>query len=142
MKAWLAEKLHQYIAEQNPEVLLKLQEGMKVTTYINDRVLQIIPRVRQWLSEGMMISEAEERAVKEMTADLRPSRFLYLKNILEEDFPKEAEAFRESGVLTYELVNLIGHCDETFRDFQFCEENQHNRKLRYAIIADIADYLN
>lgn len=142
MKASLKSKLLNYIVEHNPELLLQLQENFTVSQYINDRVLQVMDNVQQWLSVGISLNQAEDMALRSMTVDLRPSRYLYLKNVLEEEFKCEAEAFIEAGVLTYELVNLIGHCTETFAAFQFCEENQGSRKLRHAIIADIAAYIN
>lgn len=142
MKAQLKQKLFDYIVDHNPELVLKLQEDFKVGAYVEDKATAVMGKVKQWLSDGVQTLEVEEMALSEMAAELRPSRYLYLKNVLEEEFEREAEAFAEAGVLTYELVNLIEHCKETFNTFQFSEENQDNRKLRYLIIADIADYLN
>ena len=98
--------------------------------------------VEEWIGTGIQLHEVEEMALRSMTTELRPSRFLYLKEVLEEEFPKETEEFIEAGVLTYELVNLIDHCKGTLDQFSFSEAERDNRKLRFAVIADIAAYLN
>ncbi len=142
MREQLKKKLFEYIAGYNPELLLKFEGQLTVTTYVDYKVTSVMDQVKQWLSVGVPGYEAEEMALAAMIAELRPSKFIYLKNVLEEDFSREAEAYLEAGVLTSELVNLIEHCQETFTTFGFSEENQNDRKLRYAIIADIADYIN
>ncbi|SFH37862.1 DUF1896 family protein [Pedobacter insulae] len=142
MKTALRTKLHQYIVDHNPELLLSLQEDFKVSNYINDKIEVVMPKVRQWLADGVQLHETQQRALKEMTSELRPSKYLFLNRILEEEFKDDFEKFTEAGVLTYELVNLIEVCRDTFTAFRFSEQNEDNRLLRYAIIADIANYLN
>ncbi|WEK21354.1 MAG: hypothetical protein P0Y49_09395 [Candidatus Pedobacter colombiensis] len=141
MEAILQQKLHDYIVSHNPELLLKLQENFSLTTYISDKVAVTMAMVKSLIQEGRTPYDIEELALQEMTAELRPSKFLYLKNILEEEFPDEYNKFSEAGVLTYELVNLIDACQEIFQNAEFSEANEDNRFLRYAVIAQVHDYL-
>ena len=142
MQSVLMEKLRAWITEHNPDLLLKLQGNFSVTQYLEDKVASVMPMVQQLLSEGKANYIIEELCVNELTADLRPSKFDYLKTVLEEDFPDDYNRMAESGVLTYELVNLIEACKEVFETHGFSEENEDNRFLRYAVIAEIHDYLN
>lgn len=142
MRSKLQQNLHRYIVDHNPELLLKLQGEYTVSSYIDDKVSQVMVSVEEWIGTGIQMHEVEEMALRSMTTELRPSRFLYLKEVIEEEFPQETQDFTEAGVLTYELVNLIEHCQETLDQFSFSEANRDDRKLRYAVIADIAAYLN
>jgi hypothetical protein len=128
----LKEKLKAYIQQNNPELLIRLQESFSVTTYLEDKVSKVMPTVLRLLEEEKPGYVIEELAMAELTEELRPSRFNYLQEILEEDFPKEYEAFKKAGVLTYETIN----------NFPFTEDNEDDRFLRYAVIAKISDYLN
>ena len=135
------EKLRAYITEHNPDLLLQLQGNFSVTQYLEDKVASVMPMVKELLSEGKANYVIEELCMNELTADLRPSKFDYLKTILEEDFPDDYNRMAEAGVLTYEVVNLIEACKEVFGTHGFTEENEDNRFLRYAVIAEIHDYL-
>ena len=135
------EKLRAYITEHNPDLLLQLQGNFSVTQYLEDKVASVMPLVKELLSEGKANYIIEELCMNELTADLRPSKFDYLKTILEEDFPDDYNRMAEAGVLTYEVVNLIEACKEVFETHGFTEENEDNRFLRYAVIAEIHDYL-
>ena len=134
-------KLRAYIAEHNPEVLLKLQDSRSVTGYLEDKVALVMPTVKQLQEEGTPRYIIVEQCFSELTADLRPSKSDYIKTVLEEDFPDDYNRMAEAGVLTYEVVNLIEACKGVFEGHGFTEENEDNRFLRYAVIAEIHDYL-
>ncbi|MES2457853.1 MAG: hypothetical protein V4594_20005 [Bacteroidota bacterium] len=80
--------------------------------------------------------------MESLTAELRPSKYLYLKEILEEEFTGDHLVMREAGTLTYELVNLITACSPIFKALGFSEEAIDNRILRYAVIGQIREYLS
>lgn len=141
MQSVLMEKLRAYITEHNPDLLLQLQGNFSVTQYLEDKVVSVMPMVKELLSEGKANYIIEELCMNELTADLRPSKFDYLKTVLEEDFPDDYNRMAEAGVLTYEVVNLIEACKSVFETHGFTEENKDNRFLRYAVIAEIHDYL-
>jgi hypothetical protein len=138
----LKEKLKAYIQQNNPELLIRLQESYSVTTYLEDKVSKAMPTVLRLLEEEKPPYVIEELAMAELTEDLRPSRFNYLQLVLEEDFPNEYEAFKKAGVLTYETINLTESCKEILDNFPFTEATEEDRFLRYAVIGQISDYLN
>ena len=49
--------------------------------------------------------------------------------------------FREAGVLTYELINMLEACQPVFDTIVLTEDNADDRMLRYAVIGTIEEYL-
>ena len=142
MENILKQKLSDYIVANNPDLVVKLQAAFSMTAFINDR----LKLVEGLLGESAMASKpayiTEELCMAEMTADLRPSRFNYLLEVVEVEFPEEYRKLQKSGVLIYELINLIGICQPHFETFGFSEETEGDRFLRYAVISAIHEYFN
>nr|WP_067054226.1 hypothetical protein [Mucilaginibacter sp. L294] len=138
----LKEKLRSYIQENNPELLIKLQESFSLTQYLEDKVSKAMPTVMRLLEEDKPGYVIEELAMTEITDELRPSRFHYLQTILEEDFPREYQSFKKAGVLTYETINLIEAGKELLDNFPFNQDSEGDNLLRHAVIAIISEYLN
>ena len=67
-------------------------------------------------------------------------RYDYLQNVFEEEFEQMHLAFHISGILVYELLNLMAACTFLFDEFGF-PETEDSRLLRYAITGTIAEYL-
>ncbi|MET6998678.1 hypothetical protein [Chitinophaga defluvii] len=121
--------------------MFHLQEDYSVTRYLEEKVAGILPTVAQLLSENRPAYVIEELCLNAMTEELKPSRYRYLRSVLEEDFNTEYEAWKESGTLTYELCNLIETCKEIFDGQGFSSANEQDRYLRYAIIGQVQAYL-
>jgi len=138
----LKEKLWVYIVDNNPEVVLALQESTSVFRFLEEMVAAVWPLALQLLAEEKPQYIVEELCLENLTHGLKPSRFLYIRNILEEEFAATYEHLREAGVLTYETVNLIAFCDEIFESFSFTIENEDDPMLRYAIVGQISGYLD
>lgn len=142
MQSILFEKLRAFILVNNPDLVIQLQADYSVTKYLEDKVMLVLPMVEQLLAEDKPGYIIEELCLNEMTTALRPSKFNYLKGIVEEDFPEDYARLMSTGVLTYEAINLIETCKEHFESFSFSEATEDNRLLRYAVIASIHDYFN
>lgn len=141
MEAKLKQMLHQYIVAHNPELMLKSSQTFSLQNYIEDKVMQIMPRVDQWMQGERSIHEIEAFAMSEMTMDLRPSKFMYLKKVFEEEFPESFQEFSEKGVLTHELVSILETCDEVFQAHEFSDHNTNSNLLRHAVIIKLHNYL-
>ncbi|TRW21954.1 DUF1896 domain-containing protein [Flavobacterium zepuense] len=141
MQSQLKEKLWAYIVHNNPDLMITLQEDYSVTKYLEEKISNILPMAEAFLAEGKPQYAIEELCLNAMTEGLKPSKFLYIRSVIEEEFPDDFERLKENGVLTHEVVNLIAVCKEVFEAFDFKEENQDNRHLRYAVIAQVHDYL-
>lgn len=142
MQSILIEKLRAFILENNPDLVVQLQADYSVSKYLEDKVSTVASLMDQLLAENKPAYIIEELCLNEITAGLKPSKFNYIKSVLEEDFPKEYAALSDSGVLTYETINLVEDCKEHFESFGFSEKNEDNRLLRYAVIAAIATFFN
>ena len=142
MQEILVRKLHDYIRENNPDLLLTLQQENKVTEYLQDNVSTVDELIHSLLDNNKPVSLIEELCMKELTKPLRPSRFNYLKVLVEQEFQKEYERFYENGILTTELINMISVCDPVFDELEFSEEKEDNHYLRYAVIGAVHEYLN
>jgi len=141
MQNVLMQKLWTYIVHNNPELMLNLQESCSVTRYLEEKVNAVMPMAAQLLDEARPQYVIEELCFNAMTEELKPSCYQYIRSVIEEEFNADYERMKESGTLTYEVVNFIEACKGIFNDFKFNSENEANRHLRYAIIGQVYDYL-
>ena len=140
MQEILIQKLHDYIRENNPDLLFELQPEHKVTDYLQGSVGSIQELLNHLLFQNRPASFIEELCMEELTRPLRPSRFNYLKNILQEEFPNDFERLQQNSLLTSELINLIAACDPVFDELNFSEEHEDDRNLHYAITGTVQEY--
>ena len=140
MKEILVKKLYQYIKDNNPDVLFQLHEEGVVKEYLINKVSTVAALLGQ-LSKGQVPYIIEDTCMDVLTQDLKPSRYHYISNILEEEFEDHYQQLKESGTLQFETINIINYCQSTFEDLVFNEENEDNRFLRYAITGCVSEYL-
>jgi len=139
MQEVLIAKLHQYMAN-NPDLLITLQQESSVSDYLRGKVAAIDFLLTELLASGTPAYIIEERCMDELTKELRPSKFNYLISILEEEFEPDCRRLKESGLLTYEVINLIESCTPAFKSLGFTEENENDRPLHYAITGAVKEY--
>lgn len=140
MQEVLIAKLHQYITNNNPDLLITLQQEGNLSGYLREKVAAIDLLVNELLASGTPAYIIEERCMDELTKELRPSKFNYLISILEEEFEADYCRLKENGLLTYEAINLLESCAPVFEPIGFTEENENDRHLRYAIIGTVKEY--
>ncbi|SOD17689.1 hypothetical protein [Pedobacter xixiisoli] len=142
METALKEQLWQYIAQHNPDLMYDLQENYKVTEYLDQKVAEVLPEAEQLLDRGLALITVQEICFEQMTAELKPSKFLFIRSILEEEFPIAFEALQQSYMLNYELLNMMDCCRSHFEKFGIDQQDQiRNKALRYAIMGEIEYYL-
>lgn len=142
MEDLLKEKLWFYIIHNNPDLMFTLQEDYSVLDYLNEKISSVKSILDDMLSDGTPKYIIEEICLNVLTEDLKPSRFLYIRSLLSDEFDKTYAAFQESGILTYEIMNLMENCSPVFETIGFTKENEEDPNLRNALIGQIADYLN
>lgn len=142
MRDILKNKLHEYIRQNNPDMLLALQEKNDVTSFLTNKVNGISKFLQELQEAKKPEYIIEEICMNELTLDLRPSKYNYVSNILEEDFEFAYQQFKKSGTLLYEVINIISHCEPTFEILGFTEEDENNRQLRYTVTGIIDKYLS
>jgi hypothetical protein len=141
MKTILIGKLHSYMVQHHTDLLIALQEDHRLNHYLSTKVDSISGLIEELQREKRPAYVIEALCLEELTRDLRPSRFSWIRELLEEEFPGDYERLNRNGILTYELINLTGACEPIFEVFGFGEEHEDNRGLRAAITGMIAEYL-
>jgi hypothetical protein len=141
MKEQLISKLCSYLLDNHTDLLIALEEDHRLNHYLHQKVESISELLTQLEEERRPAYVTEALCLEELTRDLRPSRFNYMKELLEQEFEADCHKMRESGILTYELINLIGACEPIFEVFGFGEENENSKELRYVVMGMIAEYL-
>lgn len=136
----LTRKFHSYINENNPELFLELEEDDSLTVYLRQKVNAALELMSHLEDEPNYI--IEEACMEVLTQELKPSKFNYIINILEEEFIDNYEKLQETGTLKFEAINMLAHCVPVFEEQHFSEENEDNGFLRLAITGAIGNYLN
>lgn len=141
MENILKEKLWFYIINSNPDLMFALQQEYSVTDYLNEKIKDVKSIMEDMLSEGTPQYIIEEICFNVLTEDLKPSRFLYIRSLLEQEFEDIYATFSGSGILQYEVVNLMESCKVIFETIGFTNENEDDPTLRNALIGQIAEYV-
>jgi hypothetical protein len=140
MKEILINKLLEYIRENNPDLLMQLKEDGKVTEYLSNK-LSTVNALLNHSGEEQPAYIIEEACMDVLTQELKPSKYNYISSILEEEFETTYRHLKESGLLKFEVLNMVNECQPVFDDLNFSEENEDNQFIRYAIIGTISEYI-
>jgi hypothetical protein len=141
MKEQLINQLHSYLLHNHTDLLIALQEDHRLNEYLSTKVNSISELLEQLEAEQRPPYVIEALCLEELTCDLRPSRFSYVREILETEFEPAFRRFNRSGILTYEVINLTGACEPIFEVFALTGANEDDKELRFAVIGMIAEYL-
>lgn len=141
MEELLLEKLYRFIVHNNPDLLVTLQGSQKLADYMEQRLQQVKPQLAEIQASGKPAHIIEDKCMDVLTAELRPSRFHYIRAVLEAEFETAYYRYVNNGSLTYQVISLMEECNPVFDDFGFSEENQHHGKLRTAITNTIRFHL-
>jgi len=137
----LKERLQQYLADHFPEMVHQFNADVPFSTYLEDKVQLIEPLMDELLAQGLDQQEITDRCIAEIVKDFPPSKYHYVLDVLDVEFPREYDAFESVGVLQYSILNMVQRCETAFDAFDFSHETMDDRFLRYMIIAEIHDYL-
>jgi hypothetical protein len=140
MQEILLQKLHQYISQNNPDLLFQLEQDAKITEYLTDKISSVKSLMEQ-SGKGQPDYIIEEACMDILTMDLKPSRYNYIRGIFEEEFEKNFLLLSDTPLLQTEVINMISYCKEVFDEIGFTEANEDDAFLRYNIIGAISEYL-
>lgn len=140
MKNQLKEQLRQYIAENYPEMVHQFNPDVPFTTYLSDQIKLIEPLMDELMAQGHTSDEIQNLCFKELIKDFYPSKYRYLLEIIEAEFPSEYDTFSNLGILKFTVMNIMTQCEAAFEAFDFSEETLDDRFMRYQMIAEIQIY--
>ncbi|TAM97119.1 MAG: DUF1896 family protein [Chitinophagaceae bacterium] len=139
MEHLLARKLYDYLCRNSPDIILRLDDkGMN--EFIRSKIENALPLLENLLVQNCPAFIIEELCMDQMTEDLKPSKYHYIVKILEEEFEEKYNGFKETGLLTYEITNMIDRCKEVFEKFRFSVLTEEDRQLYYAVTGIIGAY--
>lgn len=141
MKEQLIKQLYSYLLENHTDLLIALQEDHRLEHYLGSKAASVMDLALQLREERRPAYVIEALCLEELTRDLRPSRYGYMRELLETEFEPAYRRFHDSGILTYELINLCGACEPIFEVFGFGEEYEESKGLKHAVMGMIAEYL-
>lgn len=141
MQEVLVGKLLEYIRDNNPDLLFALEAEDKLRVWLYEKAESVQPLSEQLKKDKQPEYIIIERCIAEATIDLRPSRYNYILNLLEQEFQVTYISLTESGLLQHEIINMIGYCESVFDDLKFSDESEDNRFIQYAITGLISEYL-
>lgn len=141
MEKELKRKLLDYIRENNPDVLFQLEYEDGITLYLSQKLNGLTDLMKQLKDEGQPDYLIEMLCMEQMTADLRPSKYHYICEILAEEFETVYTQLIADGLLRAEIINMINYCLPVFDDLRFSVETEDNRFLHYAITGVVKEYL-
>jgi hypothetical protein len=140
LREYFIGKLFDYICENNPDLLVLLEEDIAIGCFLTDKVDGIMDTIREHAGEPLYA--LEERCMELLTKDLRPSKYNYIMHVLEQEFGPTHNIMQESGVLKFEVINLVSYCDHLFEAMHFSEANEDNQLLFYGVAGAISQYLD
>lgn len=141
MNEIIISKLLDYIRDNNPDLLFELEADDKLTGWLQEQAVAAETMLSQSGSKTEPGYIIIDECVNEVTKNLRPSRYNYILNVMEQEFATTYNQLSASGILQHEAINIIGHCSSVFDDLHFSEENEDNRFIYYAIAGSISEYL-
>jgi len=142
MEELLITKLHSYIIQNNPDLLLTLEGEARISDYLAQKVATVKPLVERLLEEGNAPFFIEEECMDVLTQDLRPSKFHYVCGLLQKDFPFTYAHLRENGLLTYAVTEIIAAYIDLFETHHFSEDDPENTLLGEALHLELLRLLN
>ena len=140
MEQVLVSKLHDYLIQNNVDLIISLQTQNNIAQYLKEKVDSIGSLLDELLTQNTPAYVIEEICMDKLTKGLSPSRFNYVNSILEEEFETDFLTMKENGILTYEVINLLEVCKPVFENFGFTEQPQKDKHLHYAIAGTLNDH--
>ncbi len=142
MQEQLSERLNNYIRLDHPDLLIKLNAAGGLESWLIQQVSEVENDRQRMLAEGRSAAHTEDKCMELMTAALRPSRFHYISELLEEDFEWAYYRMRAEGILLEQTLKMLQLCGPVFGEFGFCTANERDPAIRKAASAVIRNYLN
>lgn len=135
MKETLQGLLLGYIRDNNPELLSQLTNDDALHAWVCDKIREI-----EVVLQDAKPSPDESDFMHVFASDLQPSRFRYVSELFKLEFTDVYERMQETGILHYELINMVSACHFLFKDMPLVE-GMENPQLDHAVAEAISEYL-
>ena len=136
MKETLQGLLLGYIRENNPGLLMQLQEDDGLHAWVMEKIAEV-----ELVLNASKPSPGEKECMELMTADLNPSRFRFVRDLVETEFTDMNEQMQMAGTLQYELLTMVALCHHLFDEMPM-DDGMENPQLDHAVACVIGEYLH
>lgn len=136
MKNKLQDLLLNYIREHHPLLLQQLLADDALHAWVLDK-LSVVDMV---LTQSKPYHLLEAECMELLTADLRPHRLRYIRDLFEERFTHEYEELCLTGSLHYELTAMAALCKDLFDEYPLIEGMEYPH-LDQQVVQRISKYL-
>lgn len=141
MKEKHTHKLRSFLVQNDADLTMLLEGDHRPAHYHKDKGHTTMDVCEGPRARKRPVYVAHAPGIKECTGDLRPSRFEYMRALIEEKFEAQYHRMDASGILTCQVITLISVCEPIFEAFGFGEEREHSKELKYTVMGMIAAYL-
>lgn len=140
MKEILRRQFRQYIKENNPDLLAVLVDSGRLEEFLEENLDSVEELLDSLILKQVTPAKILEQCMAELTRPLRPSRYHYCRNLLQEWFPASNEKFIEDGLLKIQLIEFISLADPIFDELRFSEDTKELPLIRYAILGALFEF--
>jgi hypothetical protein len=126
-----------YIRENNPDLLQQLDEDDALHAWVIEKIRE----VEMVLGDAKAACMPDTEYVDLMTADLKPSKFHYMRDLLEDQFSEDFDQLLQAGTLRADIIQMIAACGNLFEEMPLREIVEENVQLDYAVKRVISNYL-
>ena len=141
METALKERLWDYIIIHNPELMYHLQEQYLVGSYLQRKVNEVLPQAQEMRANGVDVCTILEACIEELTQELKPSKFQFVRRVIQEEFPAEYQLLSSTYMLDYEVLNIVDASWDIFQQFGPYCERENSKIQRYAVMHQISTHL-
>ncbi len=129
-----------YLNNHHPDLLLEWRLAGALHETIEQQLDRFRPLLDKRSTEEIHPDDFVQQCLLELIAELPPSRFDFIRELLSTEFEQQHEQLLSSGLLPFECMNLLQHCKPVFDKLNFSLTNEDDPFIRYAVIAAIGDY--
>ena len=141
LSEWAKGYLWCFIRMNNPELAVELEDVSTRNAYLDAKVTLLKDYFDDLLARNIADEVIEELAVKPLTADLVPSRYNYILNVLRRQFPSLFKKLQHSGHTKLTALELLKACEPDFQKYVFESEIPRCDRLYYATVLRIMQHL-
>jgi hypothetical protein len=137
MKAsYFYQKLHDFLIDSHPDLVVGM--GDDIEEYIIQRSKAADDILEESLKNGIHMDVAQEAAFNELFNGLKFSKYDYILNVFEENYPEKYQTLIDTGQLKMQIIHYIELCYEIFNKYNINDNFPGDNNLDYEILGTIA----
>jgi hypothetical protein len=128
-----------FISENNPDVIVSIGSTGSMKRFVRDKAEVAMDLAKNLKERGLPESEILDACFESMVKEMKPSRFNFLKDLIQNHFPEKLKRYSETGVMTYEIIQVIESHGHLFEKYRFGETETKNDLLETEFVGILFD---